>query len=107
MSDGRGVTEISEDIHFRGEIEYDSSLNISGLVEGNIRSQGELTIHSKGEARSKVNVRDVTVEGRLTGNIDSARQVHLKEGGIVNGDISTEELAIDRKSKFNGTVMMK
>jgi len=98
-------TELTGDIQFRGEIEYDGKLEISGRVEGQILSEGGLTLNSAGFIKGNVNVRQVTLKGEMVGNID-CDLISILNSGKLFGDITCKQLQVDRGGIHNGTTIM-
>ena len=99
------VTQIAEDIHFRGNIKYEGSLHVDGKVDGKIESVGLLQINPGGEVKADIHVRQVTIKGSLQGNV-SGELVSLGSNGKVYGDIECKQLQVERGGIHNGGTLM-
>jgi cytoskeletal protein CcmA (bactofilin family) len=99
------VTRISRDIIFRGEVRYEGSLEIEGVLEGKIISKEMLLIASGAKVKADLNIRQVSIKGEITGNV-KAELVTISSGGKIFGDIECTQVQIDRGGVFNGTLVM-
>ncbi len=92
---------------FEGNITVsDGITRIDGQILGNVSGKGGLIVGEKGVIKGNVSLEEVVVYGRVEGNI-RAKRVELKAGSRVDGDITTEELAIERGAIYNGQCRME
>jgi cytoskeletal protein CcmA (bactofilin family) len=108
MKPAEGSTVIGKSVVIRGELSGDEDLYIDGDIEGTItlRESG-LTIGPNARVRADISVRDVTVFGHLTGNVQATGRVDLRQSAIVNGDILAGRLCIEESAILKGTVELK
>ena len=99
-------TLISSDIEFKGEIKFDTAMNIHGSIEGSIESKGRVSIMPSANIKADLTVASVFLEGNLQGNINQAKFVHIFATGKLKGDIHSKELQINRRAYINGVVTM-
>ena len=99
------TTTISEDIIFRGEIQYEGSLDIRGQVEGRLLSSDILEVNTGGKVNGDIRVNQVQVKGNIDGNI-KAGSVHIFSSGKLYGDIDCGQLQVDRGGVHNGVTIM-
>jgi len=99
------TTLISDDILFRGEVKYSGDLQIDGKVEGRIDSDGHLQINPEGDVKAQIKVRQVSIKGKLQGNV-SGELITLTSSGKVYGDIECKQLQIERGGFHNGVTLM-
>lgn len=100
------LTQVSEDILFRGEIRYKGSLEVNGVVQGKIVSDELLTIGPTGKVKADIAVRQLHIKGELTGNI-AGDLVTISGSGKLYGDIACKQLQIERGGIHNGTTVME
>ena len=108
MKPAEGSTVIGKSVVIRGELSGDEDLYIDGDIEGTITlKESSLTIGPNARVRADITVRDVTVFGHLTGNVQAAGRVDLRQSAIVNGDILAGRLCIEESAILKGSVELK
>jgi len=101
----RGGASISQGIKIKGEVTGSEDLYVDGHVEGRLNlSNGTLTVGPNGIVKADVDAREVTVGGRVEGNITGRDKVHLLSTGQVSGEVRTERLAIEDGATLRGKV---
>lgn len=90
---GNGMT-------FEGDISGVGQLVIEGTVKGDVRVSHVL-INQNGSVEGTVHADNLEVRGKVTGAI-IAKQVHLHASSRVEGDITQEQLTVDRGAWFSG-----
>ena len=101
----RGGASISQGIKIKGEVTGSEDLYVDGHVEGKLNlSNGTLTVGPNGIVKADVDAREVTVGGRVEGNITGRDKVHLLSTGQVSGEVRTERLAIEDGATLRGKV---
>ena len=101
----RGGASISQGIKIKGEVTGREDLYVDGHVEGKLNlSNGTLTVGPNGIVKADVDAREVTVGGRVEGNITGRDKVHLLSTGQVSGEVRTERLAIEDGATLRGKV---
>jgi cytoskeletal protein CcmA (bactofilin family) len=93
---------IGEDLIVNGDINCKSDLMIEGKIEGNVVCMS-LFVGKSGRVTGDVNTEEVLIEGTIHGKITSG-SVELKDGCILEGDISSKTLAVDHGATFTGSV---
>ncbi|MDH4262972.1 MAG: polymer-forming cytoskeletal protein [Spirochaetia bacterium] len=99
------TTEITEDIIFRGEINYDGRLDVSGKLEGKIISEGALVVNNPGFFKGDIRVRQVTLKGEVSANV-KCELITIMNSGKIFGDIECKQIQIDRGGIHNGVTIM-
>ena len=99
------TTHITEDIIFRGEIRYEGKLDITGSVDGRIKSDGALVIEAGGIVKGNINTRQISVKGEVQGSM-VAELINITSSGKVSGDLECSQLQIDRGGIHNGITSM-
>lgn len=95
-------TFIGADTRFDGNIDTDGELHIEGEVRGSVRA-GVCIIATSGIVEGEVIAGDVIVHGRVDGPL-RATHVHLQPGATVEGDITSETIAIETGARLSGAV---
>ena len=100
---GRGLSTLSADLQFAGDITGQGDLQVDSQVKGDIRV-GRLIVGETGGIEGNVAADFVEVRGRIVGAV-VGKQVKLVATAYVDGDISAEQLAIDIGAFFQGRVL--
>ena len=93
---------LSADVEIKGSIKFTNDLTIDGKVEGEITSQGTLTVGENAEIRGEIKTKSATVHGRVTGNITVEERCELKARAILHGDLKAARLVIEEGATFIG-----
>lgn len=99
----RGLSTLSADLQFDGNISGGGDLQIDGAIKGDVRV-GRLIVGETGAVEGAVSADYVEVRGRIVGNV-SGKQVKLIATAYVDGDITAEQLSIDIGAYFQGRVL--
>ena len=102
-SSARGLSTLSSDLQFDGNISGGGDLQIDGAIKGDVRV-GRLIVGETGAVEGVVSADYVEVRGRIVGNV-SGKQVKLIATAYVDGDITAEQLSIDIGAYFQGRVL--
>jgi len=108
MKPAEGSTVIGKSVVIRGELSGEEDLYIDGDIEGTIvLKESGLTIGPNARVKADITVRDVTIFGHLTGNVQATGRVDLRQSAIVNGDILAGRLSIEESAILKGSVELK
>lgn len=96
----RGLSTLSADLQFEGNVSGAGDLQIDGQVKGDVRV-GRLIVGETGAIEGGVAADYIEVRGRVVGAV-SGKQVKLISTAYVDGDITAEQLSIDVGAYFQG-----
>jgi outer membrane autotransporter protein len=99
----RGLSTLSSDLTFEGNVSGQGDLQIDGQVKGDVKV-GRLNIGETGAIEGGVSADYIEVRGRIVGAV-SGKQVKLVSTAYVDGDITAEQLSIDIGAYFQGRVL--
>jgi cytoskeletal protein CcmA (bactofilin family) len=99
-------TIIGPDTIFQGTIKTRESVRIDGRLEGGILGACKVIIEKEGEVQGDITAKDVTVGGKVTGNITTEHYLEVKPKSQVFGDIKTTLLSIGEGAIFEGHSIM-
>lgn len=100
VTPGRGLSTLSADLAFEGNVSGSGDLQIDGQVKGDVRV-GRLIVGETGAVEGNVSADYVEIRGRVVGAV-SGKQVKLVSTAYVDGDITAEQLSIDVGAYFQG-----
>jgi cytoskeletal protein CcmA (bactofilin family) len=102
MAEHSGKDVLSSDVEIKGSIKFQKELLIDGKVEGEINSDGVLTIGENADIRGEIKAKAVTVYGKVQGNITVAERCELKSKSTLQGDLKAARLTIEDGATFIG-----
>src|SRR5437667_9126627 len=94
MADHGGKDILSSDVEIKGSIKFQKELLIDGKVEGDINSDGVLTVGENAEIRGEIKTKSITVYGKVHGNITVAERCELKSRCVLQGEMNTARRSI-------------
>jgi cytoskeletal protein CcmA (bactofilin family) len=97
-----GKCTLSSDVKIKGSITFQKELVIDGKVQGQINSDGVLTIGENADIRGEIKTKSVTVYGKVHGNI-TAERCELKSKCTLEGDLKAARLIIEEGATFIGS----
>ena len=95
-------TIIGPDAKFKGELEFESAAKVLGRVEGSIASKGRIHIADGSECKATVSAKEVSVEGKVDGNVEAGDLIELCPNGVVVGDIHAARMTMAEGASING-----
>jgi cytoskeletal protein CcmA (bactofilin family) len=102
MAEHGGKDILSSDVEIKGSIKFQKELLIDGKVEGEINSDGALTIGENADIRGEIKTKSITVYGKVHGNITVAERAELKSKCTLQGDLKAARLVIEEGATFIG-----
>ena len=97
---------IGEGIQVRGEVQGSGDLVVEGRLEGHVTLEDHLMVEQSGAVMADVDIREMSVHGQMSGNIEASERVSISSTALVIGDITTPRLVIEDGARFRGTVIM-
>lgn len=94
---------LSSDVEIKGTLKFSNDLIIDGRIEGEVNSEGDLTVGENAHIQGDINTRSVTVFGKIVGNIKVTDRCELKQDAHLEGDVSAGKLAIEEGAVFMGS----
>jgi len=101
-----GTTFIGSNITIEGTISGSDPVVIEGTIRGNVNLTGDLLVAPKARVEATVHARNVTIEGKLTGDVSADERVELVSTAVVDGNIKAPKIVVAEGAKFRGNVDM-
>src|SRR5919201_5109295 len=102
MAEHSGKDILSSDVEIKGTIKFQKELLIDGKVEGEINSEGVLTIGENADIRGEIKTKSITVFGKVQGNSTVTERCELKSKCTLQGDLKAARLVIEEGATFIG-----
>jgi len=99
-------TFFGPNVVMEGNVTGSEPVLIEGTVKGTIRLTGDLRVGTKARIEAKVHAKNVTVEGKLTGDVTADDRVELVAGCTVDGNIKAPKIIVAEGARFRGSVDM-
>jgi cytoskeletal protein CcmA (bactofilin family) len=101
----RNSARLGASLEIKGQITGSEDLQIDGKVDGPISLHGhELTVGSTAVLHSEIHAGEVTVSGKVVGNVHARGRVDIKKDGSIIGDISSARISIEDGAHFKGRI---
>jgi cytoskeletal protein CcmA (bactofilin family) len=89
-------TIIGEQISIEGSIRGKENLLIEGSMKGKIElEEHQVIVGSKGQVEAEIHAKDVTISGRMTGNIQALGKVEITRAAEFNGEIKARRISVE------------
>jgi cytoskeletal protein CcmA (bactofilin family) len=89
-----------------GTVTGSEPLLIEGTVRGKVNLTGDLRIGTKARIEATVHAKNVTIEGKLTGDVSADEKVELVASATVDGNIKAPKIVVAEGARFRGSVDM-
>lgn len=94
---------LSSDVEIKGKLRFANDLIIDGRIEGEVNSEGDLTVGENAKIVGDIKTRSVIVFGKIEGNITVTDRCELKQNAELHGDVVAGKLAIEEGAAFMGS----
>ena len=91
------------DVEIKGKVRFKNDLIVDGKIEGEIVSDGSLTIGENAKIKAEIKTSSVVVYGKVHGNITVTDRIELRKDAEVIGDIKAKVLTMEAGAIFVGT----
>src|SRR5258705_11112474 len=93
---------LNSDVELKGTLKFSGEMTFDGKLDGDINSEGSLNLGDNAVVKGNINVHNVTVRGKLNGNIVAKEKIDIKTKTELFGDIRTTKLEIEEGLTFVG-----
>jgi cytoskeletal protein CcmA (bactofilin family) len=101
------TTIIGERISIEGNIQGEGDLVIDGSVKGSIElNKYHLTVGSMGQVEANIHAENVTISGRMTGNIKAGCKVEITKDADFNGEIRAKRISVEDGAYLKAVIEM-
>ena len=93
---------LANDVEITGTLKFENELIFDGKLDGEIVSEGVLTLGKNAQVKGEVKTKAVTVHGVVNGNISVSERCELKASSQLNGDLKAMRIIIEEGATFIG-----
>jgi cytoskeletal protein CcmA (bactofilin family) len=88
-----------------GKVQSSEDLFVDGEVRGTLEAENcRITIGPNGKATAGAKAREVDVQGRIDGNVETQEKISIRNGGQLVGDIKAAGIVIEDGAYFKGSI---
>lgn len=99
-------TIVSSNITIEGKFKSTGNIRLDCTIVGDVDSES-LYIGQNSDIRGTVNCENIIVAGKISGNVYCRGKMHIKETGMIDGDIAVNILSMDEGAVFTGNCSRK
>jgi cytoskeletal protein CcmA (bactofilin family) len=100
------ITVIGSGARLEGTVVSAGSLRIDGTVKGQINADGDVILSPQSKVEADIRAENVSISGRLLGNIIAKGKAELGRGGRIEGDVTSRVLVVHEGAVFSGQSIM-
>ncbi len=93
---------LNSDVEIKGNIRFSGELTFDGKLDGEIHTEGVLTLGDSAIINGNINAQSVVVRGKVNGNINAREKVDIKSKAELFGDIRATKLVIEEGVTYVG-----
>ena len=94
-------SHLSSDIEIEGDLDCSTDLIFDGSINGNINSEGSLTIGQNAKVVGDLKAEKAVIEGKVEGNGEFTT-CRLAPTSVINGSVSTVSLQMEEGASLDG-----
>lgn len=99
-------TTIAQGMNVRGDVNCENDIWINGEIEGNVTTQGYLTLGQDARIQGNITGHHLRIGGNVDGNVTAKDSLICEATAFIKGDINTPDLAAESGAVLNGNVTM-
>lgn len=94
--------------NMEGNLSFNDPVNlrINGKFKGNLNTKGRLVIGEKATVNAGIDGEEISVAGKLTGNVKATKKIEILSSGQINGDVQTPIVSINEGGILQGRCQM-
>ena len=99
-------TIIGINVNLKGNLKNKGSIQVNGSVEGEVRSDENVTVGETATIKGPVIAKVIEVSGTIKGLVEATEKLEINPTGKVFGDINVKSLIIKQGATFVGKSTM-
>ncbi len=100
--DGALTCVIAEGTKIEGTFTTSENVRLDGTIIGDVRCDKKLVMGANAKIEGNIRASNMTVMGKLVGNLTTQDTLHFMASADVTGDISANTLIVEEGAKYNG-----
>jgi len=104
----RNIARFGSSLFLKGELSGEEDLVIEGRFKGKINlGDHNILVGQGGDVNADIHVKNITINGSVSGNIYAAGKVFISKEGKMKGDINAPIISIMDGAQFKGGIKME
>lgn len=100
-----GIAHIGKSVVVKGELSGSEDLYIDGEVEGTVELKDHnLTVGPNGRVKANLNAKEITIQGKVQGNVRASDRVDIRKSASLIGDIAAARINIEDGAYLKGSI---
>jgi cytoskeletal protein CcmA (bactofilin family) len=101
---GNSKNVLNTDVEIKGTLKFNGEMTFDGKLEGDINSEGTLTMGDNAVVKGNLNADLVVLRGKINGNVTAKDKIEIKAKTELFGDIRSAKLVIEEGVTFVGKI---
>jgi cytoskeletal protein CcmA (bactofilin family) len=101
-----GTVTLGARDRLEGKLIIESDLIVHGFVEGEVITTGDVSVEPNAMVKARLECRNLSVRGRVEGEVNAKKRLHLAGSGTVQGNVKVSKLQVEDGATFNGSISM-
>src|SRR4029077_7333883 len=93
---------LASDVEIKGSLKFTGELSFEGKLDGDIHSEGILSLGDTAVINGNITAQSVVVRGKVNGNITAREKIEIKTKAELFGDIRASKLIIEEGVTYVG-----
>jgi cytoskeletal protein CcmA (bactofilin family) len=93
---------LTSEVEIKGNLKFAGELAFEGKLDGDIQTEGVLTLGDSAVINGNISAQCVVVRGKVNGNINAKEKIEIKAKAELFGDIRASKLVIEEGVTFVG-----
>ncbi len=94
---------VSKDVSISGKLTLSGDITIDGKLDGEISSQGVVTLSENAVIKADIHAVSIIISGRVEGNISATDRLEVLSTANITGDLKAGILKVDPGATFVGS----
>jgi cytoskeletal protein CcmA (bactofilin family) len=92
---------------YQGRLSFQGAVRIDGSFSGEVLSDGSLIVGKDAEIEGILNVGELLLSGRFTGEVRAKRRVTIHKTGVLQGTAFAPAMVMEEGGLLDGQVVMQ
>ncbi len=99
-------TIIGSSVRVEGNFKSEGNISIDGIVQGSLKTNNDLKIGPSAKIKAEVEANNLFLAGEIKGNIKVKEKTQLKNTAKILGNLETKILSVEEGAIINGKCLM-
>jgi cytoskeletal protein CcmA (bactofilin family) len=101
------INQVASSTVIEGELVTESDIKFDGKLTGKLVTKNKLVLGESGQIKGEIYCKSAIISGKIEGKIFVEEIITLQATAYIEGELSTDKLAIEPGAVLNGTCIMK